>query len=609
LPSPSPRLPTTRLLAFALALGAGAPFGAACRRPSTPATPAPPSLLRLQPEGARVTALADERQTRRRAFSADVPSTLSWKIRLPPEARLETALSFVRRKPAEFAGVTCRVRVELVPEDGTPRVVLERRLEPHGDWDPYRADLGRWGGQEVVLSLAVDCRSRPGKRTWSDAVRWSVPVVSGPRPPGRRSLLLVTVDTLRADHLHAYGYSRPTSPHMDALARRGLLFEDAETVQSATWPALTTLHTSLYPSAHGVVENGHDLREGVPTLAELLFAKGYETAAFLTNMKRARHRGFALVSPARAGGQSADDREAVEDAIAELGRDRSRAFFIWVHLISPHASYDPPRPWDTAFPGPGASALSGDLGELVRLRERGATLSEADVARVVSLYDGEVAYTDDLVGRLLEAVRTLGLESSTLVVLTADHGEDLYEHNRYFFHSPSMYASSLHVPLILALPGVLPEGRSTDQPASLVDLAPTLLGLLGMEAPRSFQGENLLPGGALPREPVRRLLFSETNGRIYGVRTAGFRLVLNPGGVAPGAPGGAYPIAPVELFSRADDPREQTNVAAARPDVVRALSADVAEWRARDLPREQLPARAIDPETLKELRALGYVFD
>jgi arylsulfatase A-like enzyme len=418
-------------------------------------------------------------------------------------------------------------------------------------------------------------------------------------------VLVVSIDTLRADHLSAYGYPRATSPHIDALAHRGLLFEDAETVQSATWPALTSLHTSLYPSAHGVVENGQPMPEGLTTLAELLRARGFSTSAFITNMTRGRHPGFSRLFLSREGGQVAADRAAVGQAVAQLERERDRRFFMWVHLLSPHADYAPPAPHSDAFVRPGSSSLRGQLEELAALRRQGTFLSAADIAHVVDLYDGEVAFVDELVGQLLAALRKTGLEKSTMVVLTADHGEDLHEHNRYFFHSPSVYRSSMHIPLIIVLPGA-PSGQRTVHPASLVDVAPTILGVLGLPIPSLLQGKNLLPGGALPPEPVRTMTFGETNGRIFTVRTPEWRFVFNPERVRPDAPGGPYPIGEVELYDVKRDPREAQNIASSRPDLVRAFSAEALAFRHRTR-REDALAAGPDPEAVEELRALGYL--
>jgi arylsulfatase A-like enzyme len=344
------------------------------------------------------------------------------------------------------------------------------------------------------------------------------------------------------------------------------------------------------------------------TLADLLHARGYSTGAFLANMTRADHPGFSRVFRARGADQPAQDETAVTAAVRWLEEVRDRPFFLWLHLVSPHADYAPPPAHDT-FTAPGASSVPATIAGLEALRAKGVALREADVAHVVGLYDGEVSFTDAQVGRLLDALGGLGLEGRTLVVFSADHGEDLHEHNRYFFHSPSMYSSSLRVPLVLALPGVLPQGAVTDHPASLVDVAPTVLSLLGLPVPSSFQGRDLLPGGRLPAQPVRAVAYAETSGKIFAAATPEWRLVYNPEKLSPPAPGGPYPIGEIELYDRRRDPREQVNVAARRPDLVEALTAEIIAWRRRDARTGPDAPQTIDPATAEELRALGYVIN
>jgi arylsulfatase A-like enzyme len=568
------------------------------------APPAGSRPIRLEPEGGGAALVGDGASTRLRAIVTEVPSALSWRVSVPAGARLETFLSFARERLEELAGLVCRAEVKALDEGGRARVLLEREVRPDPAWEAYEVDLSAHAGSGIELRVELSCPGAP--RTFPAAARWSVPLISPPRRPGELSVLLVSIDTLRADHLSAYGYARPTSPHIDALARRGLLFEAAETVQSATWPALTSLHTALYPGAHGVRWNGHRLPEGLLTLAQVLEAEGFSTSAFITNMTRGRHPGFSRLFLSRGGGQLEVDRAAVAQAVAQLERERDRRFFMWVHLLSPHADYAPPAPHRRSFTRPGASSLQGRLEELVDVRRRGVALTEADVAHVVGLYDGEVAFVDALVGRLLSALAEKGLERTTLVVLTADHGEDLHEHNRYFFHSPSVYASSMRIPLVLALPGVLPEGARTDHPASLVDVAPTILGLLGLSVPPAFQGEHLLPGRSLPPRPVRRLAFGETHGRVFTVRSPEWRFVYNPERLAPPAPGGPYPIDEAELYDQRNDPRETRNLVPARPDLVRALTAEILAHQSRT-GRKDLLTPGLDPEALEELRALGYL--
>jgi len=565
------------------------------------------AVVRLGAPDGRPEMLGDGQGTKLESIPVDVPSTLSWRVAVPEGARLVTDLAFDRTKIGAQADLACHAKVESVRGGGPPKVLLERAVEPRGPWQPFAADLEPRAAPDGELRLTLACRAPDGAAAvLPRAARWSLPVVYQARRPPAPNVVLVTVDTLRADHLGAYGYSRPTSPGIDRLARQGVLFRNAESVQSATWPALASLHTAQPPGAHGVIWNGWHLREGATTLAGLLRAKGYDTSAFLTNMTGTRHPGFSRLFLARGGDQADMDRRATDAAVEHLRRVGDRRFFLWLHLLSPHADYAPPPPHDTAFTRPGASSLSGTIGQLADLRARGARLSDADVAHVVALYDGEVAYADTQVDRLLSELRERGLEGSTLVVFTADHGEDLHEHNRYFFHAGSVYSSSLHVPLILSWPGALPAGARVDHPASLVDVAPTVLSLLGLPAPSSFLGKDLLPGRRVPARAPRAVAYSETNGKIFGARAVEWRFVYNPDELHPEALGGPYPIGEVELYDLRRDPRERHNVAESRADLVASFTAQLLEWKQRER-REGVPDQTVDEQTRQELKALGYI--
>ena len=553
----------------------------------------------------RAELVGDGASTKMRAILTDVPSTLSWRVSIPSGGRLETHLSFARSEIVALGRHACQAQVEAAEGGaGVHTVLSARELSPASHWEPFVVDLSPLGGRTIDLRLRLDC---PGAvaRTRAGAARWSVPVITTPRGDRDRNVLLITIDTLRADHLGSYGYSRPTSPNIDDLARRGVLFEHAETVQSATWPALTSLHTSLHPSAHGVVWNGQRFPEGLTTLAEVLHANQYSTSAFITNMTRGRHPGFSRLYLSRRGGQAVADRTAVDQARAQLLLEKDRQFFMWVHLLSPHADYDPPLPHNT-FTRPRASSVKAQIDALANLRRRRVTLTPEDVAHVVGLYDGEIAYADAQVGRLLATLRELDLEKNTLVVLTADHGEDLYEHHRLFlpfavplwlFHADPAGVRAARGPA---------RGSAWPSSASLVDVAPTVVDFLGLPAVEQFRGENLLPGGRPPFAPIRRAVFGETQGLIHSLRSKEWRFIRNPSGLHPEAPGGPYPIADVELYDLRTDPQEIRNLAALRPEIVRALDAELHSFRARHLRMGFRPPE-IDPEAAEELRALGYL--
>ena len=448
----------------------------------------------------------------------------------------------------------------------------------------------------LVLSACRGEQEAPARRQLAAAAKgWNV--------------VLLSVDTLRADRLGAYGYTaRRNSPAMDSQLASGVLFEGAMAQRAATWPSLASLLTGLYPSAHGVAENGYGFPADLPTLPKLLRGAGYRTGAFLSNMCNANHRGWDTFSC--TGGQDGKTvRRAVEWTGAQSG---DRPFFLWVHLFGAHGPYYnggdlAARELDPGYSGP----LAPKRWALDRVMLEKLPLNARDLRHLDALYDAAVMGSDRLAGGLLDGLRKLGRLDKTVVVLTADHGEELYAHNGYLFHSCSVYQTALHVPLGISAPGLLPAGARVPQTVELIDVMPTLLALLGQPAPPEQHGRSLVPylerpggGGA------GKAAFSEYGeSTVHTVLQGSWKLVHNPDGYdpvcIPEAPPHHYPIAREELYDLAQDPREQVNLAARRPAVVAELSRLIAQ-RFAGLKRrgghQELPE-----ETKKQLKALGYV--
>lgn len=332
--------------------------------------------------------------------------------------------------------------------------------------------------------------------------------------PGRRpapNVLLITVDTLRADHLGAYGYGRPTSPNLDALAKESLLYRRAFSQAPETNPSLSSLMTSHYPHETQVLRNYHQLPSGAVTLAELVKTAGWRTGAVISNFSLRRGSGF------EQGFDDYDDRmedvatpkwEGIERvapkttaaALEWLRQHRRERFFLWVHYMDPHIPYTPPSPYNTMFlqdPN-GPNGLPAQLPLLsVNTGTGGIPFSaqlgtERDARYYVSQYDGEIRFLDHWLGELLKEVRALGLLDRTVIVFTADHGEGMGEHEYYFNHPEFVYSALLHVPLLLRLPGGSPGSREFPEPVALVDVLPTILHLLSLESPPAIKGRNLL---------------------------------------------------------------------------------------------------------------------
>ncbi len=272
--------------------------------------------------------------------------------------------------------------------------------------------------------------------------------------------MLITVDALRADHLGSYGYRRSTSPNLDRLARDGARFDNVMSQGAWTFSALPSLLTSRFPQDHvdlWVDEIGAArMASDAPTLAQTFKAAGYETALV------SGHAGLGAILGIRRGLDSVDvgDYRAVDVTRRALGlveRDRQRPLFLWLHYMDPHAPYDPPAPFDTRFVGDGRYATRrtlplvdarwigrGGIPSLARLGDR------RDLDLYVSRYDGEIAYTDAQIGRLLAAIGARGGRPRTIVAVTADHGESLGEHELYFSHTADLHAAIVTVPWIVA---------------------------------------------------------------------------------------------------------------------------------------------------------------
>lgn len=325
--------------------------------------------------------------------------------------------------------------------------------------------------------------------------------------PGAPNVLVIVVDTLRADHLSAYGYARPTSPNLDRLARQGVLFENAFSTSSWTLPAHASLVTGRYTYEHHAELRPLDDR--YPTIAEALRARGYRTGAFsgnvlLFNRAQGFGRGFLHFEDyfhtlgdavmrtlyGRETRKYVVSRLRIEDIIGRrraaainpavvrwIERDRSHPFFAFLNYFDTHDPYVPPQPYRSMF------ATSKHPGGLLRTPEAGDILSLPDMTPEqlqgeIDAYDGAIAYTDDYIGRLLADLRQQGLLDNTFVVVTADHGESFGEHG-LFLHRNALYWESIHVPLLVVRPGFIPAGRRVARPVSNVALPATIMALVG----------------------------------------------------------------------------------------------------------------------------------
>jgi len=405
--------------------------------------------------------------------------------------------------------------------------------------------------------------------------------VGGPGA-GPTSVLLISVDTLRADRLGSYGYQAAATPVLDALAARGLRFDQAATVVPLTLPAHSSLMTGTFPAFHGVRDNGSFyLDESTTTIAEVLQPRGYRTGGFVGAFVLDRRWGIAqgfgdyfdefdLSKFEMAGGLDAAQRpgrEVVDRALAWLEQDTTQPFFAWVHLYDPHAPYTPPEPYRSQFPATAQGA-----------------------------YDGEVAATDAQIGRLIASLEASGRLASTIVVVVGDHGEMLGEHGEQQ-HGFFVYDAAVRIPLIVAGPEV-PAREVRDQ-VRIVDVMPTILELVGAEIPDAVQGASLLPFGR--GEALDLLAFSETWypryhygwSELTAIRDGRYKFIAAPRR---------------ELYDIQADPGELKDLSAENPRMADALERGLRDMATKIAAQAvvQQP-RAVDPAVEQQLRALGYV--
>ncbi len=402
----------------------------------------------------------------------------------------------------------------------------------------------------------------------------------GPSRPPIRNLLLISIDTLRADHLSSYGFPRRTTPNIDALAREGVLFRNAYSPIPATLPAHCSMLTGTLPFSHGVRDNlNRRLPDSSVTLAEMVRRKGFATAAVVSSFVL-DHR-FNLSQ----GFDSYDDRfqavhkigdvserkgdETTRVATQWLAAHASQPFFLFVHYYDPHDPYEPPEPF--------ASQWSDDL------------------------YSGEVAFADHCAGQVLEKLRKLGLYDSTLIIVTGDHGEMMGEHGE-LNHGFFIYESALRVPLIFRVPRSRAVPRLVDEPASLIDIVPTVATLLGIEPPKQAQGQDLGPwltGTAVKAAPRSLYAESYTAARYYG--TSSLFAVI--------AEGWKYiETTRPELYDLRRDPGETLNLVEKEPVRADKLFKELRGILAAGL-RAAGPAQAagLDEDARQRLESLGYL--
>ena len=401
------------------------------------------------------------------------------------------------------------------------------------------------------------------------------------KAPAKTDVLLITIDTLRADHIGAYGYKQAETPTIDGLARSGLLFEHAYSQVPLTLASHTSLLTGTYPFHNGVQDfTGNPLSPNIRSVAQALEAQGYDTAAIVSSYVLDRSwgldRGFKLYYDVFKGSSFLENDpglverkagDSVDQALKWLRRPRSKPFFLWLHLYDPHSGYNPPEPFRTRF---------------------------ADTP-----YDGEIAYADHELGRVIAYLKQRGLYDRMLIIIASDHGESLGEHGEKE-HGFFVYHSTLHVPLVVKPPlasGFKP--RPVSDPVPIMGIAPTILGTLKLHDPieRQFETESLLTTISDATPVYSESFYSFSSFGWSPVRTVNNRSYQFVEAPKP------------ELYDLRNDPEEKRNLIAELPAISSVLSEQLKNLVARYAPKDSQAGAGsqLDAAAIEKLRSLGYM--
>ncbi|HVG09897.1 MAG TPA: sulfatase [Thermoanaerobaculia bacterium] len=441
--------------------------------------------------------------------------------------------------------------------------------------------------------------------------------LSGCRPKRNPNVLMLVIDALRPDHLGCYGYPLATSPTIDALARRGVLFTNAASLASYTRAAVPSIFTSVHPGAHGVLTQGKKvemLSDEYETLAETLKERGYVTAAFAPNpsLNHAFNfdQGFDLYDDNfQIGVRGAEDFETAskinERTLGWLRANPGKPFFAYLHYRDVHAPYVPPPPYDHMFDKPGDGRPLSEAEYKSQPPDVRQPRRFRDLDSYVEQYDGEIRYTDDHLARFLETLAKEGFLDDTVIFLTADHGESFLEH-RSWTHGTGLYEELTRVPLLLVLPGEKHKGQRVVAPVQTTDIYPSILELLELGTLPQIQGRSLfdaIEGKADPKRPVfNEALVSHGHrpwnfGELVAVRYDGWKLIYNRRSRT------------AELYNLAQDPGETRDLVDSERERARDLLRMIA---AQDRENAKRSHRVKGNEELPEdvvegLKALGYV--
>jgi arylsulfatase A-like enzyme len=587
-------------------------------------------------------------------LAAKTPESIKIPVReLPQHARLDFAFGTREDTPVKFK-ITVSDRDN--SKESSPAVLFERTVTIPNRWQTERIDLAAYEGKSILLEFALAGEKKglwgywgsPTIRSHRTALASTIAKGGSSEKRKPRGVIFLVTDTLRKDHLNIYGYPRETVVHLKRFADEGVAFSHA--ISQGTWTkvSIPSMVTSLYPLSHTVLGMEKGLPASAKTIAEVFREEGYATVAFssvpFTGKMNNMHQGYeelhesSSVSDNEYRAKTA--RPFVDRLIPWLKEHKDAPFFVFLHVFDPHSPFRPRPPYDTLWGAPGAKdrlvEIEADMKKhkvgtspvdnLPHKAEYLKTGNDPDELLKIykDWYDGSIRGMDAEIGRLLEALREMGLDQDTLIVWSADHGEEFWEHGK-MFHGQSVYGELNQVPLVFRWPNNpdIRKGAMVDQQIENIDIMPTILELAGIAGPTNMQGRSLLPllkgSGAATWEErpalTQTMVRDEPPGGTpsgaprppekphFGIINRGWKLVRKE----------VEPEAQQELYEHPIDSLNLTNVITSDGSAshVMALADALEAWKSRagaaQLPSDETMTTQLSSEELRRLRALGYI--
>ena len=574
-----------------------------------------PSIYPVNPENIKKKIIFNYRAID--VLMAPPESRFAFDLKIPEKAVLDFGIGILTDDDhPPFAAKIVNFKV-IIDDGQKEEVIFHSSLPPspreNSFFQEEKIDLQNYQGKKVklILETSGDKKSYPHKDIFSF---WFNPLVYVPRLDSPK-IILVSLDTLRADHLGCYGYRRNTSPHLDALTKDGVLFENVYAQSSWTLPSHTSMLFSLNSASHQVYYNDQRIDPSLPSLASLLQKAGFLPYAFTGGGYVSQIYGFSkgfhwYEEP--AGGRHAplarDEAERLATYTADwIKTNKDKPFFLFLHTFQIHGPYDTPPPWNQKFLPKKAKWTRIALRQYLEQHGMASHFTPDVMENIVALYDAEIAYTDGtLIKNLIESLRDNGIYDQTLLIITSDHGEEFYEHQGWL-HGQTLYEEQLRVPLIIKFPHSKYKGKRLTPKVRLIDILPTVMETLKLPyKTQLFEGKSLLPV-VESKEKEDRTFISDLARK--DVREPCPLLVsTNHGDLKIIVEKAVEGIKSMEIYDLAQDPTEQSNLLQQKRQLGMELWKKLEKYYAQKLSLVRKTSKVLLDEKLKEkLRALGYI--